>query len=180
MKMIKIEIKVFKNDVVACSSMLQPDMLPPVRACCTRTCFCLFKHVVAGHVVACSSMLQPDILPPAKACCIRTWCRLFKLVAAEHVAACSRMLHPDVFPPIQECCSRTCYRLFKHVAADVWLPPVRACCNLTRTIYSRDWIFSNLFRPWNDMSRCSSGAWRQKLHKCTHLYKILSAVGDSL
>ena len=46
------------GDVVACSSMLQPDMLQPdmlplVRACCSRT------------------------FPPVQACCIWTCCRLF-------------------------------------------------------------------------------------------------------
>ncbi len=46
--------------VAACSSMLQLDMLPPVRACCSRTCCRLFEHVAAGHVAACSNMLQPD------------------------------------------------------------------------------------------------------------------------
>jgi hypothetical protein len=62
--------------VAACSSMLQPDMLPPVQACCSRTCCRLFEHVAAGLVAACSSMLQPDMLPPVQACCslIRTCC----------------------------------------------------------------------------------------------------------
>jgi hypothetical protein len=41
-----------QDDVAAClsSSMLQPDMLLPVRACCSP-----FEHVAAGHIAACSS-----------------------------------------------------------------------------------------------------------------------------
>jgi fumarate hydratase class II len=49
--------------------MLQPDMLLPVQACCSRTCCRLFKHVAAGHVAAYSSMLQLDMLQPVRACC---------------------------------------------------------------------------------------------------------------
>jgi hypothetical protein len=60
-----------QHDVAACLSMLQPDMLPPVRASCSRTCYRLFEHVAAGHVAACSSMLQLEMLPPLRACCSR-------------------------------------------------------------------------------------------------------------
>ncbi len=75
--------------------MLQPDMLPSFRACCSWTCCRLFEHVAAGHVAACSSMLQLD---------------------SGHVAACSSMLQLDMLPFIRACCSRTCCRLFEHVA----------------------------------------------------------------
>jgi hypothetical protein len=36
-----------QHNVAACSSMLQPDMFPPVRTCCR-----MFAHVAAGHIAA--------------------------------------------------------------------------------------------------------------------------------
>jgi hypothetical protein len=42
-----------QHDVAAFSSMLQPDMLPTVEACCNQTCCRLFKHVAAEHISAC-------------------------------------------------------------------------------------------------------------------------------
>ncbi len=135
--------------VAACSSMLQPDMLPPVQACCSRTCCRLLEHVAAGHVVAvraccsrtfaacwsiaghvaaCLSMLQTDMLPPVLACCSRTFAACWSIVG--HVAACSSILQPDMLPHVLACCSRTCCHLVKHVAAG-HLPPVQACCSRT-------------------------------------------------
>ncbi len=171
--------------VALTSSMLQPDMLPLVRAfvrpCCSRTCcrlfehvaarqvatgpvqaccrrtWCrLFEHVAAGHVAACSSMLQPDMLPLVRACCSRTSCH----------RACSSILQPDMLPPVQAGCSRKCSRLFKHVEAG---HVAAACCSLIRTCCSRDGILSSLFRTTWPCAAQDHG--RQKMHKCRNLYK---------
>jgi hypothetical protein len=92
-----------QDDVAAClsSSMLQPDMLLPVRACCSP-----FEHVAAGHIAACSSMLQP-----VRACCSGTYCRLFE------------QLQPDMMLPVRACCSGTYCCLFEQLQPDM-LPPV--------------------------------------------------------
>ncbi len=97
-----------------CCNKMQHDV--PAR--CSRTCCCLFKHVVARHVAAFSIMLQLEMLPTFWACCSRTCCLLFAHVLAGHVAAFSSMLQPDM------------------------LPPVRTCCSLIHTCCSRDRIFS--------------------------------------
>jgi hypothetical protein len=51
------------------------------------------------------------------------------------------------------------------------LPPVRAYCSLIRTCCGRDRIFSRLFWTWNGKSRCSSGLWEAKMHKCMNIYE---------
>ncbi len=164
--------------------MLQPDMLPLVQACCSRTClpppvqaFCsrtcchLFEHVAARYIATCSSLLQPDMLPPIQAYCSWTCCHLFEHVAARYIATCSSLLQPDMLLHFQACCSWKCCRLFEHVAAWDLLPPVRAYCSLIRTCCSRDRIFSRLFWTWYGNSRCSSGLWEAKMQKCMNIYK---------
>jgi hypothetical protein len=106
-----------QHEVAACLSMLQLDMLQPVRACCSRcsrTCCHLFKHVAAGHVATCSSMLQPDMLPHIQACCSWTCC---------HVACCSL---------IRTCFSRDISSLFRTPQVQMQLRPMggKKCINV--------------------------------------------------
>ncbi len=124
-----------QHEVAACSSMLQQDMLPTVRACCSRTCCSLFKQVATRHVAAYSSRLQPDMLPPDRACCslIRTcfnWDRifssLFKTLYDMSIDICYRnTFQINLLKYVTLLKNRRYYRDLEDVRQPLWRPVSR-------------------------------------------------------